>query len=72
VDTDGEGIIPAKLEAVLQEWTSSDKPRVLYTIPTGQNPSGATASLERKQQIYTIASKHNILIIGMLMIPYYM
>jgi aromatic amino acid aminotransferase I len=35
----------------------------LYTIPTGQNPSGTTLSNQRKEQIYKIAQKYNFIII---------
>eukprot|EP01060_Flectonema_neradi_P034183 TRINITY_DN5933_c0_g1_i1.p1 TRINITY_DN5933_c0_g1~~TRINITY_DN5933_c0_g1_i1.p1 ORF type:complete len:421 (+),score=102.62 TRINITY_DN5933_c0_g1_i1:53-1315(+) len=61
---DGEGIIPSKLAEMLDNWDSSKKkPRVLYTIPTGHNPSGSTIPTERRKEIYKIAQKHNLLII---------
>jgi kynurenine/2-aminoadipate aminotransferase len=34
----------------------------LYLIPTGQNPSGATLSNERREQIYKLAQKYNLII----------
>lgn len=37
--------------------------KVLYIIPTGQNPSGATLSMERRKQVYQIAQEHNLLIL---------
>lgn len=41
------------------------RPKVLYTIPTGSNPSGGSQTLERKKKIYEIASRpqNNLLII---------
>jgi len=35
---------------------------LFFSIPTGQNPSGCTATLERREQIYSICSKYDILI----------
>jgi len=35
----------------------------LYTIPTGQNPSGATLSMERRQEVYKLAQEYNLLIL---------
>lgn len=42
ISTDGSGIIPEELERVLSEWPTDQKPRpqVLYTVPTGGNPTG--------------------------------
>jgi kynurenine/2-aminoadipate aminotransferase len=39
------------------------KPRVLYVIPTGQNPAGCTINLQRKKEIYALACKHNLIIL---------
>ncbi|KAL7914395.1 pyridoxal phosphate-dependent transferase [Trichoderma velutinum] len=39
------------------------KPHVLYMIPTGQNPSGATQSLKRRREIYDVAEKHDLYIL---------
>lgn len=36
---------------------------MIYTIPTGQNPSGATLSNERRKQLYQVASQYNMLIL---------
>eukprot|EP01112_Ceratiomyxa_fruticulosa_P024360 TRINITY_DN996_c0_g1_i1.p1 TRINITY_DN996_c0_g1~~TRINITY_DN996_c0_g1_i1.p1 ORF type:complete len:501 (-),score=122.09 TRINITY_DN996_c0_g1_i1:88-1389(-) len=65
VETDNEGLIPLALENTLKNWDISKHPfpRVLYTIPTGQNPSGSTLSSHRKQQIYSIACNYNLIIL---------
>lgn len=39
------------------------KPKCLYTIPTGQNPTGSTQSPELRQKIYNLAEAHDFLII---------
>ncbi|GAN07706.1 kynurenine/alpha-aminoadipate aminotransferase, mitochondrial-like isoform X2 [Mucor ambiguus] len=71
VATDGYGIIPEELEKMLANWPESNpsgkkdqpRPRCLYTIPTGGNPTGSTATLERKQAVYKICSKYDVLIL---------
>ena len=49
INTDEHGMIPADLRAVLDGWKAANsgrkKPRVLYTIPTGSNPSGGSLSV---------------------------
>jgi len=60
VPTDADGIIPDALEALLEGGCTA---RVLYTIPTGQNPSGCTTSGTRRQQVYALACRHNLLIL---------
>lgn len=39
------------------------KPKALYTIPTGQNPTGISQSVETRKQIYELASIHDFIII---------
>lgn len=66
VEVDEHGMIPSKLESLLVTTGVSpgrSKPRVLYTIPTGQNPAGSTLTFERKKQIYAIACRHNLIIL---------
>jgi len=67
IDTDHEGIKPEHFEEILanfnQRYPTFKKPKVLYTIPTGQNPSGSTATLERRKKIYQIACKYNLIIL---------
>ena len=64
VATDEGGLVPEELEAVLDGWgvagsgtEGKERPRVLYTIPTGANPTGGSLSLERKRSIYEIARR---------------
>lgn len=66
VPTDAGGLQPEAMAAMLDGWnaaTQGRKPRVLLTIPTGGNPTGASLSLERKRAIYEIARKHDLIII---------
>lgn len=62
VKMDLEGIIPEALEAQLEAWVGP-RPKLLYTIPTGQNPTGSSLSAERREKIYKIAQKYDFLII---------
>lgn len=64
VETDHEGLRPDSLKALLDSWPESRrKPKVLYVIPTGQNPSGSTLSEDRRCAIYQLAQEHNFIIL---------
>ncbi|KAL4244607.1 Class-I pyridoxal-phosphate-dependent aminotransferase-like protein [Abortiporus biennis] len=66
VRIDKGGLIPSDLEKVLSDWdeeTKGRKPRVLYTVPCGQNPTGCTLNLQRRKEIYAIACKYDLVII---------
>ncbi|KAL6078964.1 AADAT isoform 2 [Balamuthia mandrillaris] len=64
VQTDGEGLIPSHLRSLLQTWPAAQKkPKFVYIIPTGQNPSGSTLTLDRKREIYSLASQYDLLIL---------
>lgn len=62
VPMDEFGIIPEKLAVMMDCWVGP-KPKLLYTIPTGQNPTGSCLSKERRQAVYDIAVKHDFLIV---------
>ncbi|KAJ6447005.1 aromatic aminotransferase Aro8 [Purpureocillium lavendulum] len=65
IEMDNFGLVPEDLEQKLGNWdyATGPKPFVLYTIPTGQNPTGATQTAGRRRQIYDIAVKHDLYII---------
>ncbi|KAJ2844026.1 hypothetical protein IWW36_005339 [Coemansia brasiliensis] len=64
VSMDSEGMVPEALDRLCASWSNSERPlRMAYMIPTAQNPTGATMSLGRKQAIYAVAQKHNLVII---------
>lgn len=56
--------MPEALEAALAaRQAEGRRVRLLYTVPHGQNPTGATMPLERKRAIYTVCSAHDVVII---------
>lgn len=70
VDIDHDGIIPQKLDALLDELKQSgelSRVKIVYTCDYHQNPSGITLSEERRPQVLEIVKKysteHRILII---------
>lgn len=65
VAMDGEGILPDALEGTLAGlWSRGEAlPKLLYTIPAGQNPTGASASPERRAALYEIARRYDLLIV---------
>lgn len=67
VAMDTEGIRPDSLRTMLHNWDKklqgAERPSVLYTIPSGQNPTGATQTHKRKQEIYEIAEQFDLVII---------
>jgi len=61
---DRDGIVPAALCAACEKVRDSGKrAKALYTIPTGQNPTGARLSADRAREIYKIARQYDLLII---------
>lgn len=60
VPTDEKGMIPEKLEKILQ---TTKNIKLIYTIPTFQNPTGITWPLERRQQIAELCDKYNTIVI---------
>ena len=59
VPMDDEGLELDRLEALLAE---GPIPRALYTIPTFQNPSGRTLSLERRRALVELAQTKGLLL----------
>jgi len=57
---DEEGVRPDALEAALR---SADPPRVLYLVPTLQNPTGATMGEARRARIAELAHRHDLVIV---------
>lgn len=64
IPSDAHGLLTDKLREVLKGWPS-DKPRpkLIYTIPYGSNPSGFSATLERRTELLKLAYEHNFLIL---------
>ncbi len=68
VKMDEQGLLPSHLDSILTNWDSSahngaPKPWLLYTVPSGQNPTGTTQSKQRRKELYRMAQKHDIYII---------
>lgn len=60
VDIDEDGINIEALEKALQ---TEKNVKMLYVIPTFQNPSGVTMSLEKRKAVYALAKKYNVIIL---------
>ncbi|KAL6944281.1 hypothetical protein ACO0RG_001013 [Hanseniaspora osmophila] len=62
-----QGIDVEALRDLLANWVEyhpgKPKPKCMYTIATGHNPTGLTQSTESRQAIYEICCEHNIIII---------
>jgi DNA-binding transcriptional MocR family regulator len=56
---DGEGIIPEAFEEACRRGAA----RVLYTIPTVQNPLGAVMTEGRRREIAAVASAHEVAVV---------
>lgn len=58
VESDENGIIVEKLEEAIIRY----KPRMLYTIPTFQNPTGKTLAADRRKPIAELAARYGMVI----------
>jgi 2-aminoadipate transaminase len=59
IETDDGGLIPESLDAVL----AAQRVKFVYLVPTFQNPTGRTLSLERRQQVAAILQRHDALLL---------
>ncbi|CAH00653.1 aromatic-amino-acid:2-oxoglutarate transaminase [Kluyveromyces lactis] len=67
-DASQQGINVEYMDQLLENWSTGEyshlsKPRLLYTIVTGQNPTGMTQCKEKRQKIYDLCEKHDIIIV---------
>jgi len=58
VESDEGGIIIEKLEEAIIK----HHPKILYTIPTFQNPTGITLAADRRQPIAELAAKYGVVV----------
>ena len=58
VASDDDGIDVERLEEVFK----TEHPKMLYIIPTFQNPTGRTLSLERRKRIAALASEYGVVV----------
>ncbi len=56
--TDDEGVIVEAAEALIKE----HHPKLMYVIPTFQNPTGITLSLERRKALAALANEYGVVI----------
>lgn len=67
VQADVEGLLPESMDAILSNWDEcarrARKPHVLYTVPSGQNPTGSTQSVEHRAAVYSVCQKHELYIV---------
>ncbi len=59
METDEDGLIPDSMEKVIKE----HRPKLVYLVPTFQNPTGRTIPLERRKRIADIAKSTDTLVI---------
>ena len=59
VDTDDDGMRMDKLQEALD---ANPKTKLIYTIPTFQNPSGSTMPLDRRERMVALAGEHTVAI----------
>ena len=64
IPIDGEGMRVDILEEKLEELRSAGKkPKLLYTVPTAQNPSGVTMSNPRRKKLLQLAEEYDFLVV---------
>lgn len=59
VAMDENGMVPEDLEAKIREY----RPKMVYVIPTFQNPTGRTLSLERRKKVAELGSRYDTIIL---------
>ncbi len=59
-EVESDGMNMDKLEEALEK---NSGVKLIYTIPTFQNPTGTTMSLEKRKRLLELASKYNVLIL---------
>ena len=61
VACDEEGMLPDALEAAIQQADSEGKrPKLIYTVPTFQNPQGWTMSLPRRKAMVALSQQYDV------------
>lgn len=59
VDCDDDGMRMDKLQEALEANVNA---KIVYTIPTFQNPTGTTLPLDRRERLVELATQHNVAI----------
>lgn len=63
VRTDRDGIDVDALAAQLDAWPAASRPKLLYTVPTFANPTGATLTRERREALVRLAAERRIVLV---------
>ncbi len=58
-ETDDDGLVLEDVEAKIRQFA----PKMIYVIPTFQNPSGRTMSLERRRALANLGSRYDVVIL---------
>ncbi len=58
VESDGDGLLTDDLEAKIRQY----HPKLLYTIPTFQNPTGKTLPEERRKKVAELANRYGMVV----------
>ncbi|MBR1456460.1 MAG: PLP-dependent aminotransferase family protein [Oscillospiraceae bacterium] len=58
-ETDEQGIVPEDVEAKILQY----KPKMVYVIPTFQNPTGKTLPADRRRRLAELGSRYDVLIL---------
>lgn len=59
VPLDTEGLLVERLEELVQQ----HRPKLVYVLPTFQNPSGVSLSLQRRQRLVELIERYNLLLL---------
>ncbi|MFF5143799.1 PLP-dependent aminotransferase family protein [Streptomyces sp. NPDC013157] len=59
VPGDADGVDPAALEELIR----AERPKLLYLVPTFQNPTGRTVPAARRAALATVAARHGLWVI---------
>lgn len=59
VETDDKGMVPEDVERKIKQYS----PKFVYVIPTFQNPSGRTLTLERRRALAELGTKYDVIIL---------
>lgn len=59
VECDGKGMVISDLERKIKEHA----PKIIYVIPTFQNPTGKTLPADRRKAVAELGSRHDVLVL---------
>jgi 2-aminoadipate transaminase len=64
IECDADGMKVEELEATLERLDSEGRrPKLIYSVPSFQNPAGVTMSLERRRRLVELARRRELLVV---------